>query len=58
MFHRAEFTHPPPLPQPQHRAIGRLVDQPIREAGRWGLLPPGATVNALAPLFPRVEQSA
>jgi methionyl-tRNA synthetase len=38
--------------------LGRLVDQPIREAGRWGLLPAGATVNALAPLFPRVEQSA
>lgn len=37
--------------------LGRLVDQPIREAGRWGLLPPGASVNALAPLFPRVEQS-
>jgi methionyl-tRNA synthetase len=38
--------------------LGRLVDQPIREAGRWGLLPAGASVNALAPLFPRVEQSA
>jgi methionyl-tRNA synthetase len=38
--------------------LGRLVDQPIREAGRWGLLPPGASVNALAPLFPRVEQTA
>lgn len=37
--------------------LGRLVDQPIREAGRWGLLPAGASVNALAPLFPRVEQS-
>jgi methionyl-tRNA synthetase len=38
--------------------VGRLVDQPIREAGRWGILPAGASVNALAPLFPRVEQSA
>jgi len=38
--------------------LGRLVDQPIREAGRWGTLPAGASVNALAPLFPRVEQSA
>ncbi|MET0828201.1 MAG: methionine--tRNA ligase, partial [Microbacterium sp.] len=38
--------------------LGRLVDQPIREAGRWGILPAGASVNALAPLFPRVEQSA
>ena len=38
--------------------LGALADQPIREAGRWGGLPAGATVNALAPLFPRVEQSA
>lgn len=38
-------------------ALGRLQDQPIREAGAWGLLPAGATVSALAPLFPRVEQS-
>jgi methionyl-tRNA synthetase len=37
--------------------LGPLVGQPIREAGRWGVLPAGATVNALAPLFPRVEQS-
>jgi methionyl-tRNA synthetase len=37
--------------------LGRLVGQPIREAGRWGVLPAGASVNALAPLFPRVEQS-
>ncbi|CAN5437914.1 methionine--tRNA ligase [Microbacterium sp.] len=37
--------------------LGRLVDQPIREAGRWGILPAGASVGALAPLFPRVEQS-
>lgn len=39
------------------QALGRLVEQPIREAGSWGLLPPGASVNGLAPLFPRVEQS-
>ena len=38
--------------------IGRLQDQPIREAGAWGVLRPGASVNGLAPLFPRVEQSA
>ncbi|WP_457101092.1 methionine--tRNA ligase [Microbacterium sp. P5_E9] len=38
-------------------SLGRLVDQPIREAGAWGVLRPGTTVNALAPLFPRVEQS-
>jgi methionyl-tRNA synthetase len=37
--------------------LGRLEDQPIREAGRWGILPAGAVVNALAPLFPRVEQT-
>lgn len=38
--------------------IGRLQDQPIREAGAWGVLRPGTSVNGLAPLFPRVEQSA
>lgn len=35
-----------------------LDGQPLREAGRWGRLQPGTTVTALAPLFPRVEQSA
>ncbi len=35
---------------------GQLVDQPIRDAGRWGQLVPDTTVTALAPLFPRVEQ--
>jgi methionyl-tRNA synthetase len=38
-------------------SIGRLQDQPIREAGTWGVLRPGTSVNGLAPLFPRVEQS-
>ncbi|MHC2999441.1 methionine--tRNA ligase [Microbacterium sp. HJ5] len=38
-------------------SIGRLQDQPIREAGAWGALTPGTSVNGLAPLFPRVEQS-
>ena len=38
-------------------SIGRLHDQPIREAGAWGVLKPGTSVNGLAPLFPRVEQS-
>ena len=38
-------------------SIGRLRDQRIREAGTWGILRPGASVNGLAPLFPRVEQS-
>ena len=38
--------------------IGRLQDQPLREAGSWGVLRPGTSVNGLAPLFPRVEQGA
>lgn len=39
-------------------SLGRLADQPLREAGRWGALRPGTSVNGLAPLFPRVEQTA
>ncbi|WP_322411800.1 methionine--tRNA ligase [Microbacterium invictum] len=38
-------------------SLGRLQDQPLRDAGRWGQLLPGTSVNALAPLFPRVEQA-
>jgi methionyl-tRNA synthetase len=38
-------------------SLGRLADQPIREAGGWGVLVPGTSVNGLAPLFPRVEQT-
>jgi methionyl-tRNA synthetase len=38
-------------------SLGRLHDQPIRDAGAWGALKPGTSVNGLAPLFPRVEQS-
>lgn len=38
-------------------SLGRVQDQPIREAGAWGALKPGISVNGLAPLFPRVEQS-
>jgi methionyl-tRNA synthetase len=38
-------------------ALGPLQEQPIREAGRWGILPPGTSVTPLAPLFPRVEQN-
>ena len=38
--------------------LGALQDQPIRDAGTWGQLPAGASVSGLAPLFPRVEQSA
>jgi methionyl-tRNA synthetase len=37
--------------------IGRLHDQPLREAGTWGVLRPGTSVNGLSPLFPRVEQA-
>ncbi|AZC14379.1 MULTISPECIES: methionine--tRNA ligase [unclassified Microbacterium] len=37
-------------------SLGRLQDQPLRDAGRWGQLRPGTSVNALSPLFPRVEQ--
>jgi len=37
--------------------IGRLVDQPIREAGCWGALRAGSSVNGLSPLFPRIEQA-
>ncbi|MCD2499450.1 methionine--tRNA ligase [Microbacterium nymphoidis] len=36
-------------------SLGRLQDQPLREAGTWGALKPGTSVNGLAPLFPRVE---
>ena len=35
---------------------GRLQDQPLREAGAWGVLVPGTSVNGLQPLFPRIEQ--
>lgn len=37
-------------------SLGRLQDQPLREAGVWGALRPGTSVNGLSPLFPRVEQ--
>ncbi|KTS86365.1 methionyl-tRNA synthetase [Microbacterium testaceum] len=38
-------------------SIGRLQDQPLRDAGQWGGLRPGSSVNGLSPLFPRVEQA-
>jgi methionyl-tRNA synthetase len=34
---------------------GALTAQPIRDAGRWGQLPAGTTVNGLEPLFPRID---
>ncbi|RZI93050.1 MAG: methionine--tRNA ligase [Microbacterium sp.] len=37
-------------------SLGRLHDQPLRDAGAWGVLRPGTSVNGLAPLFPRIEQ--
>jgi methionyl-tRNA synthetase len=40
------------------RSLGALTAQPIREAGVWGALQAGTTVSTLAPLFPRVEQTA
>ncbi|WEK14796.1 MAG: methionine--tRNA ligase [Candidatus Microbacterium phytovorans] len=38
-------------------SLGRLQDQPLREAGAWGVLRAGTSVNGLAPLFPRIEQA-
>jgi len=38
-------------------SLGDLHDQRLREAGAWGVLRPGSSVNALSPLFPRVEQA-
>jgi methionyl-tRNA synthetase len=37
-------------------SLGPLQQQPIRQAGGWGILEPGTAVAPLAPLFPRVEQ--
>ncbi|TDL43915.1 methionine--tRNA ligase [Microbacterium oleivorans] len=39
-------------------APGELTAQPLRDAGTWGQLPAGSRVGTLAPLFPRVEQTA
>ncbi|MBL3686417.1 methionine--tRNA ligase [Leucobacter zeae] len=36
-------------------ALGALADQPIRDAGSWGLLPAGTEQGQLAALFPRIE---
>ncbi|WP_340559819.1 methionine--tRNA ligase [Streptomyces sp. GSL17-111] len=38
--------------------LGPLADQRVQDAGRWGLLPPGATVTKGAVLFPRLEEPA
>ena len=39
-------------------AAGSLDDQPVRSAGDWGQLAPGAKFTALEALFPRIEQEA
>ena len=39
-------------------ALGRLVDQDVTDAGRWGQLPVGASVTKGANLFPRIEETA
>ena len=36
-------------------ALGPLLDQRLRAAGDWGELPAGTTVQALEPLFPRID---
>ena len=35
--------------------LGTLAAQRIQDAGTWGQLPGGASVQTLAPLFPRIE---
>lgn len=35
--------------------FGPVQAQALREAGQWGVLPPGTTLEALEPLFPRIE---
>ena len=37
------------------RTVGEIGAQPLRDAGRWGVLPAESAVTALAPLFPRVD---
>ena len=36
-------------------ALGALVEQQIRDAGRWGRLPAGTQQHPIAVLFPRIE---
>jgi len=38
--------------------LGALEEQRIREAGKWGQLPAGTTVNGLEALFPRIDTDA
>ncbi|WP_020579762.1 methionine--tRNA ligase [Actinopolymorpha alba] len=36
--------------------LGELDLQPLTNAGRWGLLPPGSVITKGEPLFPRIEE--
>ena len=38
------------------RSVGDIDIQPLTNAGRWGILPPGSTVTKGEPLFPRIEE--
>ncbi|MGG7465557.1 methionine--tRNA ligase [Plantibacter sp. YIM 135347] len=38
-------------------ALGPLAAQSVRNAGEWGQLPAGTTVNGLEALFPRIEST-
>jgi len=37
--------------------LGKLADQPVRDAGTWGQLPAGATTSPVEALFPRIEEA-
>jgi methionyl-tRNA synthetase len=37
--------------------LGALGDQPIREAGSWGVLTPGTATRGLEALFPRIDEA-
>lgn len=36
-------------------AVGELLEQPLKDAGRWGQLSPASAVGPLEALFPRIE---
>ena len=38
------------------RSVGDIDIQPLTNAGRWGILPPGSTVTKGELLFPRIEE--
>jgi methionyl-tRNA synthetase len=37
--------------------LGPIEAQPLTNAGRWGILPPGSVLTKGEPLFPRIEES-